>query len=424
MIRRAVQFRKILWRPFCSSTEELAKQELKLLIASSHTKKSKKGEPLKHVKLVESSLKNEDANNEMKNWIVKEVQNLKTVEAFSKFIDENKEIALKEFNLLVLDQIFSIYKRLKRAGSPISLDHFLQQPVISTVFQEILGFYKDINISQLAALVFTLYKNQYYNLDYFIQIEDHLAKRQHDLKFMMSLHNYLRVLATLKDAGMPLSMEPVHLNQIVNRQLPFFKEMPSSKLAGVIFSYHKLMVQLSEQISEKKIRSNYQSLADLKSDDDSKKETLFSEPQVETDIKMDKPKNKKKTHDVKKHFKLNGIELIDFGALLEERVENFDVQSLTLILNSYSLIKEGENHPIVQRLAKKLLSSVELTSVKNIVEALKACVNVGIKSPQVFKMILERSTELLTVLEQNPEAEFDAKDWLMIHYFLVKFEVG
>jgi hypothetical protein len=423
MIKRAIQFSKILWRGFASNTETQAKQELLSMIDASRTSKSIKPEPLKHIKLVELEVKKTDNLNEPMDWMKKAVLSLKTEETFAKFFDENQEIIKNDLNIAILDQIFNIFKRLKRAGSMITINSFVEKPTIKPAFQAIIGRFKDMSISQLAALVHSLYKNQYYDQEFFIQIENHLANQQHNLKFMLSLNTYLRVLCTLKDAGLTLTIKPKHVNDLVNRQLPYYYEQPCAKVAGLICNYHKIMCQLAEQFYDdlkltKRLTIEHQSQLDkrlnLKEDTDKEVEYAF-----ESSIS----KNKNQRLEIKQKLMSAGIHLIDFGPLLRETIISFDLPALSMTLNSYSMIKEGKDNPTVQLLVQKLLSTVQLKTVKDILDVLQACVNVGIQNPEVFKEIIERSTELLAELELAPQQECVPKDWLMIHFYLVKYDV-
>jgi hypothetical protein len=424
MIRITRKLCRQTWRSFGSSSETLAKEELRNLIASSKIEKIPKAEPHKHIKLVDIQPSSNNVEDESSEKMKKTISSIKTTQSFSNFYMDNREIINGGTLVALTAQLFEIFHRLQRGGATLTMKMFLEQPDIQKTFEEILSKYRSLNISQLAAFLGILNKEGYYNTAYFSEIEKHLKTRDKDGKFTASLNHYLRCLTIINDSGVTLDITADYLKSLVSANLHQFERLPCYKVAGLIYYYHKLMDQLANQ--------HQQALKDAKrralKTGDAETESIERLPQVEVDpmhnTRTNESSGKENVGEIPAKFVALGCSLIDFDPLLEKTIEGFDLPAIALALNGYALIKKAEKTPSIRLLVDKLLKENSLNTIDDILKVLKACVNVRIYNPEIFNKILERSVQLLTQHELTPMVPFTPYNWLMLHYYLVKVDVA
>lgn len=424
MIRIVRKLCKQSGRQFSTDLEALAKTELTQLIQASPKTTTGTKRPQYNVKLVAVDEENKELQVNQTDWLKKDISLLRTEEQMKNFLAENGDLIQGSLIVDMLEQLFEVFNRIKRGGSTVTQIEFLSSPYVKPVFSKLLDSYRSLTGSQLSAFVSILCNNGYKDLNYFRLLEDYIAEVKTANIFKFSPNQLFKCLATLSAAGLPLTISIRQVNALATKFMAYMGASPPSKVAAFIYYYHKLVFLIWQQSIEESSRSSKSSLPSSEGLQMKDEVDVLLNEGFENSVQEQVLSPQKKNGGQKLKFPKQEIELVDFKPQLFSFLKDMDLPSIALVLNSYSFVDRDHRDPSVQIVVKKMIDSISLDSIDDIEKVLKALVNVGIKEPAVFTDILAETKRQLALIEGPPKTPFSPEKLLMIHYYLVKFDVG
>lgn len=404
-------------RLFCVDLEAQAKAELAEMIKQGQNRVIEQGKPQMKVKLVSFDEKTIMPSSEHQAMLESAIKAIKTEDRLAQFMIENEDIVKGRALLQLLEQLFAVYDRTKRAGSTITLEEYIASPLIKPLFDSILSKYRKLNGSQLAAFIVMLSSKNYKDISLYRDIEDHLATARHTPAFNSSANQLLRCLSSLSAAGLKLSISLGQVNAIASNAKHSIMDQSPSKAASLIFYYHKLVTQITHQhersamAQDRANRSDQNVYVDADTHAHDREDVYESMQNIEQNTRT------------ARKLCFDGIELVDFYDLVQHTAGQMELPSVSLALNGYAYLGNHRDDRPVSILIDRLRKCMDLHDIAGILSSLKACVNVGIKDASMFKDIVDETTRQVTLIEDRLIIEYSTECMLMIHYYFVKFDV-
>lgn len=407
-------------RSFCVDLASQAKAELADLMRVGPLMSTDAIKQQRSVKLVRLEDTTEKQSNEQQTFLQNSIKAIKTEAKLEQFLTENEDLIKGRAVLQLLEQLFTVYDRLKRGGSTATLEEYLSSPSIKPVFEFVLAKFPKLNGSQLALFIITLSANNYKNLHLLKEIEEHIATARHSPAFRQSANQLLKCLCALADAGLRLSIQHRQLNDLARLSASIMAGQAPSKVAAFVYYYHKLVRVLAEQsklpFEQPRIPDTEEECIELDIEEQTTKSQEYSTPGGVF------PKGNRAKKATK--FSLGEVELVSFEELLLHSAPEMDLASISMALNGYALVGKEASDPAVNFLIQTLRKQISLNNTQDILGVLKACVNVGIRDPVMFTEIVSETARQLNLIEDSRTQEWSAGDLLLIHYYFVKFEVA